>query len=651
MKKRLFLILFTLLLTAGLFAQESITNIVVTPKTDGTGIVDVYYDLSGPESSYTISLEASLDGGTNYTTVDNTCITGDIGSVAPGTGKYLIWDGICTYPEAYSSQTKVKLIAIFSGGVCGEPITDIDGNTYNTVQIGNQCWMRENLKTTHYSDATPLVDGTGTGNITGDYTTKYFFNYDDNPTLVETYGRLYTWAAIMNDSSSNTNSIGPQGVCPTGWHVPSDIEWKELEIFLGMSQEQADATQFRGAESGKLREAGTQHWTSPNSGATNSSGFTALPGGGRYHTAGGEFHDIFGMAEFWSATTQGDHAPFIRFLFYFMDGIYRDNAGSDQGYSVRCLKDEQNQPPTQPENPVPADNEIEVSLYTSLSWTCNDPENDPITYDIYFGTSNPPLLVTTGQSNETYNPGTLNLNTIYYWQIIAHDDNANQTVGSVWNFTSIAANPFQCGDQLIDTRDSQTYNTIQIGTQCWMAENLNVGTRIDGVNEQTNNSLIEKYCYDNDPAYCSVYGGLYQWDEMMQYVTTEGAQGICPTDWHLPTDNEWKTMEMNLGMTQAQADATGWRGTDEGGKLKETGTAHWITPNTGATNSSGFTALPASYRNWPGTFGSLTYFTTLWSSSENGINAWHRQLWHNGAKVYRLDYQKVFGQSVRCLKN
>ncbi len=233
MKKQLLFLIFTILLTTGLFAQESITNIVVTPKTDGTGMVDVYYDLSGSESIYEISLEVSFDDGNNFAPVDNTCITGDIGQVQPGTDKYLIWDGICSNPEIYSIQAKIKIIATYSpGGTCGDPITDIDGNTYNTVQIGTQCWLAENLKTTHYSDATSLVDGTGTGNITGDYTTKYYFNYDDNPTLVETYGRLYTWAAVMNNTSSNTDSIGPQGVCPTGWHIPSDIEMKELEMFL-----------------------------------------------------------------------------------------------------------------------------------------------------------------------------------------------------------------------------------------------------------------------------------------------------------------------------------------------------------------------------------------------------------------------------------
>ena len=214
-----------------------------------------------------------------------------------------------------------------------------------------------------------------------------------------------------------------------------------------------------------------------------------------------------------------------------------------------------------------------------------------------------------------------------------------------------------CGGSI--TYAGQSYNIVIIGDQCWMAENLNVGTMINstsgGTNndgEQTDNGTIEKYCYDNNTSNCDTYGGLYQWDEMMQYVTTGGAQGICPTDWHLPTDDEWKTMEMYLGMTQSQADATEWRGTDEGGKLKETGQAHWWSPNTGATNSSGFTALPGGLRNSSGSFHYLGTNGYWWSSTENsGTNAWSRSLFYGNDQVYRNYYDKTNGFSVRCLKD
>ena len=108
-------------------------------------------------------------------------------------------------------------------------VRDYDGNIYTTIKIGDQIWMAENLKTTRYSDGNSLVNGTGAGNITGNYTTKYWFVYEDNSANKDTYGLLYTWAAAMNGSASSDKSpSGIQGVCPIGWHLPSDTEWKSL---------------------------------------------------------------------------------------------------------------------------------------------------------------------------------------------------------------------------------------------------------------------------------------------------------------------------------------------------------------------------------------------------------------------------------------
>jgi uncharacterized protein (TIGR02145 family) len=91
--------------------------------------------------------------------------------------------------------------------------------------------------------------------------------------------------------------------------------------------------------------------------------------------------------------------------------------------------------------------------------------------------------------------------------------------------------------------EGQVYNTIQIFSQCWLKENLNVGMMIPEAKDQSNNGIIEKYCYNNEPDSCAKYGGLYRWDEMMQYTTQQGTQGICPPGWHLPTDEEWKVLE------------------------------------------------------------------------------------------------------------
>ncbi len=119
---------------------------------------------------------------------------------------------------------------------------------------------------------------------------------------------------------------------------------------------------------------------------------------------------------------------------------------------------------------------------------------------------------------------------------------------------------------------------------------------------------------------------LYQWDEMMEYIKQEGVQGICPIGWHVTTDGEWKVLEGSVdsqfGVGDPIWDIEGWRGIDAGSNIKEAGTSHWVSPNAGATNSSGFTALPAGYRIGSG-FYQLFEVATFWSSSvPNTVNAW-----------------------------
>jgi len=231
------------------------------------------------------------------------------------------------------------------------------------------------------------------------------------------------------------------------------------------------------------------------------------------------------------------------------------------------------------------------------------------------------------------------------------------------NWIKLNNNDGIAGDSI--NYEGQTYQTVVIGDQIWMAENLNVGTMISGSNNQNNSGSIEKYCYGDLTANCDTNGGLYQWAEMVQYVNgatnttswssepTGNVQGICPPGWHIPTDAEWKTLEMHLGMTPAEADHYDWRGThNEGGKLKETGITHWDSPNTGATNSSGFTASPGGGRFSSGSFNGLGRGGYWWSSSEvAGAGAWFRFLGYNNGQVHRDGYDKTDGMSVRCLKN
>ncbi|MCF8344813.1 MAG: hypothetical protein K9H13_09280 [Bacteroidales bacterium] len=202
------------------------------------------------------------------------------------------------------------------------------------------------------------------------------------------------------------------------------------------------------------------------------------------------------------------------------------------------------------------------------------------------------------------------------------------------------------------TYEGQTYSTVIIGTQCWMAENLNVGTRIDGTSGQTNNGIIEKYCYDDEQDSCDVYGGLYQWDEMMQYTSAQGTQGICPSGWHIPTDEEWKRLEGHVdsqyGIGDPEWDNGGYRGFDAGEKLKSTN--GWHSGGNGS-DAYGFAALPGGWRRFDGLIIYVEYYASFWSSTGSGGGAYNRFLNYDNDEVYRENYDQEYGFSVRCLKD
>ncbi len=206
-----------------------------------------------------------------------------------------------------------------------------DGNVYNWVQIGKQIWMTENLA------YLPSVNKVANGSE--DVAGAYYYIYDYDSTGVNeakatsnyaNYGVLYNWTAAMAGSASDSaNPSGVQGVCPTGWHLPSDAEWTELTGYLGGKEVAGD----------KLRETGTTHWYSPNSGATNEYGFTALPGGGRYNTKVGEFGDVQFIGYWWSATESNDTTSISRWMYYGASPVYKDNFNKELGFSIRCVKD------------------------------------------------------------------------------------------------------------------------------------------------------------------------------------------------------------------------------------------------------------------------------------------------------------------------
>lgn len=202
---------------------------------------------------------------------------------------------------------------------------------------------------------------------------------------------------------------------------------------------------------------------------------------------------------------------------------------------------------------------------------------------------------------------------------------------------------FECGDTIIDYRDGRPYRTVQIGTQCWMGKNMAVGTNLHGGQTMMNNNVIERYCFDNDTNNCNTFGALYQWDEAMQYSSVEGAQGICPKGWHIPTDQEILTLELYLGMDASVSTMINfWRGSNQGWQLSPQGT-------------SGFNANYTGLRYDYGVFynqGNFEFIYTSTTNASNSMLAWRRCLSTSDSTIGRFNNtMKTTGASVRCLKD
>lgn len=192
-------------------------------------------------------------------------------------------------------------------------VTDIDGNVYHTVKIGTQWWIVENLKTSHFRDGSAIAeiqDNTSWKNA-GQSKKAAWCYYDSNAQNNPTYGKLYNWYAVAD----------PRGLCPVGWHVPSDKEFQLLVDYLGGPY----------VAGGKMKA--TTLWNAPNTGADNSSGFTALPAG--FRKSGGTFGSVGDLSYFWSSTEKGSYGALL--LLY--SSVSRNTGPKESGFSVRCVRD------------------------------------------------------------------------------------------------------------------------------------------------------------------------------------------------------------------------------------------------------------------------------------------------------------------------
>ena len=196
------------------------------------------------------------------------------------------------------------------------PVYDIDGNGYDTVHIGTQIWMKQNLNTSRYNDGTIIPNVTDNATWGSLSTGARCYYNNDSVTYSSTYGALYNWYAV------NTGNL-----CPIGWHVPTDAEWTTLTTYLGGVS----------VAGGKLKDASLSYWSSPNTNATDETNFTAFPGG--YRIGGGTYYGIGNYGYWWCSTQFSTANAWHRTVYYNIGSVNRSNYSKNNGFSIRCLKD------------------------------------------------------------------------------------------------------------------------------------------------------------------------------------------------------------------------------------------------------------------------------------------------------------------------
>ena len=329
-----------------------------------------------------------------------------------------------------------------------DAIIDIDGNYYNIVTIGSQVWLGENLKTTRYNDGTPIPNVTDNIAWASLTSPAYCWFRNDRTIFGETYGALYNWYTVNADN-----------LCPTDWHIPTQENWATLSEYLGGEN----------VAGGKLKEAGTSHWRTPNTAATNETGFTALPGNERY--TGGRFMEIGSAAYFWSTTEINDSLARYYGLFNDNGFFSMGNATKQLGFSVRCLK----------EIPVLTTNSVtSITIQTAQGGgNITGDGGAPVTArGVCWSTAQNPTTADNstddgaGTGSFTSSISGLAPNTTYYVRAYA-TNNTGTAYGPEVSFTTYKT------DAVTDV-DGNYYNTVTIGSQVWLAENLKTTSYNDG---------------------------------------------------------------------------------------------------------------------------------------------------------------------------
>lgn len=568
--------------------------------------------------------------------------------------------------DGLTHQTTLDIIVSDAAGETGTFTDARDDQTYTTIEIGNQVWMAENLK------YLPAVVGPSTES----YTDPYYYVYDYSGTVVAdakatanytTYGVLYNWPAAMNSAASSTsNPSGVQGVCPSGWHLPSDSEWTQLSDYLinnGYGYEGS------GDDIGKAI-ASTSGWNSSSSlgdvgydqATNNSSGFNALPGGAQEN---GYFKILGELGVWWSATESSSTFAWFRVLVYDYRTWQDVTLYKELGFSIRCVQnpDNTNTAPIASFTVTPGSGTTNTTFAFDASGS-TDSEDATSDLQVRWDFDGDGNWDSDWATEKTQNHQYTSADT--YTTKLEVKDTEGLTHQTTLDIVVSDAGP-ETGS-FTDARDNQTYTTIEIGSQVWMAENLKYLPAVDGSSIQSFTApCYYVYGYDGTvvadakaTANYTTYGVLYNWLAAMNSSESStsnpsGVQGVCPSGWHLPSDSEWTELEdylINNGygyegsgpiIGKAMASTSGWESSPDPSDIGY---------DQASNNSSGFTALPGGRHYTTGSFDYLGYRGYWWSSSDQYSSySWLRFLTYGHGNLNRDYHHQLTGYSVRCLKD
>ena len=544
---------------------------------------------------------------------------------------------------------------------CGT-VADYDGNVYNTVVIGQQCWTKQNMRTTHYNDGSAIPRGSENSS-TEPY---YYIDYNAlTASLLPQYGYLYNWKAAMHGApSSSANPSGVTGICPLGWHLPSDSEFVEMREFVntilsdrcgGYDYQIAKALASRSewSGSGNCQVGGNQS-------SNNNTLFTAYPAG--YYDNG--FNGFHNTESFWTTTQTSS----TRAVNYYLDhnNAYL-NRGADvqyRGFSVRCVKS------LSLSAPVIHTNGVVVISPTAANCggRCSHGGNPATALGVCWSTSPNPTISdnhTTDGSGEgafTSQMTGLTAGTTYY--VRAYMVNSNGVFyGEERSFVTA-----DCGSLVVQDYDGNNYNTVQIGGQCWMRENLRTTHCADGSPIPYSNSetytVVDPYYFKNPNLDEAIYGLYYNWPAVMNGSASSESnpsrvQGVCPDGWHVPSSAEWNQLTAYLA-----SDSSYWCDNNSENIVKalasQTGWAdcYWcgtccVGREPSMNNATGFTAMPAGYRPYYESYNDITNCAHMWTSTQESDWSAYRMYfcrdWGGGVSIGTTP--KYNGMSVRCVRN